>query len=110
MPPSGRIKKSSRNCAIFNVSNSKITKKWSSLAANTHQAALKVGAVDVNNFHKYTELKTAKDRFAVTPNNVTIDAYAAFDVTDEPVVIYVPALPEPRLSPRYNRDTKYFYE
>src|SRR5207249_1772363 len=30
------------------------------------------------------------------PNNVTIDAYAAFDVTDEPVIIYVPALSEPR--------------
>jgi hypothetical protein len=63
---------------------------------DTNQAGLKVGAVDVNNFRKYTELKTAKDRFVVTPNNVTIDAYAAFDVTDEPVVIYVPALSEPR--------------
>ena len=63
---------------------------------DTHQAGLKVGAVDVNNFRKYTELKTAKDRFVVTPNNVTIDAYAAFDVTDEPVVIYVPALSEAR--------------
>ena len=30
---------------------------------DTHQAGLKVGAVDVNNFRKYTELKTAKDRF-----------------------------------------------
>jgi hypothetical protein len=48
-------------------------------------------------FRKYTELKTAKDRFIVTPNNVTIDAYATFEVTDEPVVIYVPALSEPRL-------------
>jgi hypothetical protein len=63
---------------------------------DTHQAGLKVGAVDVNNFRKYTELKTAKDRFVVTPNNVTIDAYAAFDVTNEPVVVYVPALSEPR--------------
>jgi hypothetical protein len=62
----------------------------------TNQAGLKVGAVDVNNFRKYTKLKTAKDRFIVTPNNVTIDAYAAFDVTEEPVVIYVPALSEPR--------------
>jgi hypothetical protein len=63
---------------------------------DTLQAGLKVGATNINSFRKYTELKTAKDRFVVTPNNVTIDAYAAFDVTDEPVVIYVPALPEPR--------------
>jgi hypothetical protein len=63
---------------------------------DTLREGLKVGASDINNFRKYTELKTAKDRFVVTPNNVTIDAYAAFDVTDEPVVIYVPALPEPR--------------
>ena len=63
---------------------------------DTLQAGLKVGASDINNFRKYTELKTAKDRFVVTPNNVTIDAYAAYDVTDEPVVIYVPALLEPR--------------
>jgi hypothetical protein len=63
---------------------------------DTLQAGLKVGASDINDFRKYKELKTAKDRFVVTPNNVTIDAYAAFDVTDEPVVIYVPALPESR--------------
>jgi hypothetical protein len=29
----------------------------------------KSAPVDVNNFRKYTELKTAKDRFVVTPNN-----------------------------------------
>ena len=59
---------------------------------DTLQAGLKVGASDINDFRKYKELKTAKDRFVVTPKNVTIDAYAAFDVTDEPVFIHVPAL------------------
>ena len=45
---------------------------------------------------KVHRTKTAKDRFIVHPNNVTIGAYATFEVTDEPVVIYVPALSEPR--------------
>jgi hypothetical protein len=53
---------------------------------------LQVGAVGLNTFRKYAELKSAKDRFIVTPNNVTIDAYGAFDVTDEPVVVFVPKL------------------
>ena len=47
-------------------------------------------------FRKYPELKTAKDKFVVTPNNVTIDAYATFNVTAEPVVVFVPALTEQR--------------
>lgn len=42
------------------------------------------------------DVKTAKDRFVVTPNNVTIDAYALIDVSKEPVVLSVPALSEPR--------------
>lgn len=58
----------------------------------TVDAGLKVGATAINTFRKYAELKSAKDRFVVTPNNVTIDSYAAFDVTDEPVVIFVPKL------------------
>jgi hypothetical protein len=55
-----------------------------------------VGGADLNAFRKFTALKTAKDRFVVTPNNVTIDAYANFDVTAEPVVVFVPRLSEPR--------------
>ena len=58
--------------------------------------SVEVGGSYINDFRKYTELKTAKDRFVVTPNNVTIDAYGTFDVTAEPVVIFVPALTEPR--------------
>ena len=50
----------------------------------------------INDFRRFTELKTAKDKFVATPNNVTIDAYASLDLTAEPVVIFVPALPEPR--------------
>ena len=49
-----------------------------------------------NDFSKYEELKTAKDRFVVTPNNVTIDAYASLDLTAEPAVIFVPALADSR--------------
>jgi hypothetical protein len=58
--------------------------------------AVNAGSVGWNTFRKFTELKTAKDRFVVTPNNVTIDAYAAFDVGREPVVIFVPKLEDER--------------
>ena len=58
--------------------------------------AVKVGGFYVNDLRKFTDLKTAKDRFVVTPNNVTIDCYACFDVTSEPLVVFVPKLPEPR--------------
>lgn len=58
--------------------------------------SVEVGGSFINDFRKYTELKTAKDRFVVTPNNVTIDAYATTDLTAEPVVIFVPALAESR--------------
>ncbi len=62
----------------------------------TGQAAGRVGATGVNTFRKYPELKTARDRFVVTPNNVTIDAYASYDVWKEPAVLHVPALADPR--------------
>lgn len=58
--------------------------------------ALKAGGTYVNQFRKFTDVKTAKDRFVVTPNNVTIDGYANYDVTDEPLVVFVPKLPAPR--------------
>ncbi len=58
--------------------------------------SLKVGGVKLNAFRKFPALKTAKDRFVVTPNNVTVDAYATFDVTSEPAVIFVPKLVEDR--------------
>jgi hypothetical protein len=41
-------------------------------------------------------LKTAEDRFVVTPNNLTIDAYAILDLADGPVVVYVPTLDSDR--------------
>ncbi len=55
-------------------------------------AGLKAGAVGLNTLRKFSSLKTAKDRFVVTPNNVTIDAYGICDVSQEPVVISVPRL------------------
>jgi hypothetical protein len=58
--------------------------------------AVAVGGSYINDFRKYAELKTAKDKFVVTPNNVTIDAYATLDLSTEPVVIFVPALAEQR--------------
>jgi hypothetical protein len=64
--------------------------------AQTTPESVKVGGVGYNEFRKFTELKTAKDRFVVTPNNVTIDAYALMDLSREPVVIVVPPLAEPR--------------
>ena len=64
--------------------------------SRTTPKSLQVGGAYLNDFRRYTELKTAKDKFVVTPNNVTIDAYATLDLTAEPVVIFVPALSEPR--------------
>jgi len=55
-----------------------------------------IGAVGINSLRKYSALKTAKDRFVVTPNNVTIDAYGHLYLAEEPVVVHVPALVEPR--------------
>jgi hypothetical protein len=64
--------------------------------SKTGIAGLKVGAVGLNTFRKYSELKTAKDRFIVTPNNVTIDSYGICDVSEEPAVIFVPKLASER--------------
>src|SRR4051794_14904924 len=64
--------------------------------SRTTPKSIEVGGAYLNDFRKYTELKTARDRFVVTPNNVTIDAYATLDLTAEPGVIFVPALSESR--------------
>jgi hypothetical protein len=60
--------------------------------SRTEPKAVEVGGAYINDFRRYTALKTAADKFIVTPNNVTIDAYATLDLTAEPVVIFVPAL------------------
>lgn len=57
---------------------------------------LTVQGIGPNSFQKFDRLKTAADRFVVTPNNLTIDAYAILDVSDGPVVLYVPAFSAPR--------------
>ncbi|MGO4835595.1 DUF1254 domain-containing protein, partial [Rhizobiaceae sp. 2RAB30] len=66
------------------------------MSGQTLAAGVKAGAVRVNDFRKFDKLKTAADRFVTTPNNVTLDAYGAADVSSEPVVIFVPKLSEPR--------------
>ena len=63
---------------------------------NTLSAGLKAGAVGLNYFRKFSNLKTATDKFVNTPNNVSIDAYAAADLTKEPLVVRVPTLTENR--------------
>jgi hypothetical protein len=59
-------------------------------------AVLQVKGIGLNSFRKFDQLKTADDRFVVTPNNLTIDAYAIVDLTRGPVVVHVPKLSEPR--------------
>jgi hypothetical protein len=66
--------------------------------------SVKVGGVYVNEFRKFPELKTAKDRFVVTPNNVTIDGYCSFDVTDDPFIVFVPKLTEPANVVRHDEE------
>ena len=58
--------------------------------------ALAVKGIGYNSFQRFERLKTADDRFVVTPNNLTVDSYAIFDVTDGPVVVFVPKLAERR--------------
>ena len=57
---------------------------------------LEVKGIGRNSFQKFDRLKTAEDRFVVTPNNLTIDGYAILDVADGPVVIHVPKLADDR--------------
>jgi hypothetical protein len=59
----------------------------------TTLAGLTAGATHINSGRKSADLKTAANRYVVTRNNVSIDAYGLVDVSVEPVVISVPALP-----------------
>ena len=63
---------------------------------HTLYAGLKAGAVGLNYFRKFPNLKTAADRFVNTPNNVSIDGYACADLSSEPVVVRVPTLSQNR--------------
>ena len=54
------------------------------------------GAAHVNVFRRIRKLKTAGDRDVVTPDNVTIEACGWIDLREEPMVVHVPALTEPR--------------
>jgi hypothetical protein len=64
--------------------------------ADNEPKAVEVGGAYINDFRRYTELKTAADRFVVTPHNITIDAYATLDLIAEPVMIFVPTLQDQR--------------
>jgi hypothetical protein len=64
--------------------------------ARTLPKSVEIGSVYINDFRRFPALKTAADKFVVTPNNVTIDAYAMLDLATEPVVIFVPSLREQR--------------
>ena len=57
----------------------------------TLAAGLKAGGVRIDGYRYFDELKTAADRFVVTPNNVTLDAYGFADLRVEPLVVSVPS-------------------
>ena len=62
----------------------------------TTLAGLAAGATHIKSWRKAADLKTAADRYVVTLNNVSIDAYGLVDVSVEPVVVSVHALPSAR--------------
>jgi hypothetical protein len=49
--------------------------------SRTEPKAIEVGGAYINDFRRYTALKTTAEKFVVTPSNVTIDAYATLDLT-----------------------------
>ncbi len=57
---------------------------------------LEVKGIGHTSIRKFDNLKTAEDRFVVTPNNLTIDGYAILDLADGPVAIHVPKLADDR--------------
>jgi hypothetical protein len=59
----------------------------------TTLAGLSAGATHFNSWRTSADLKTAADRCVVTQSNVSINAYGLVDVSVEPVVTSVPALP-----------------
>jgi hypothetical protein len=59
-------------------------------------AALRAGGTSVNYLHKFTTLRTAADRSVRTPNDMAIEACGVADLTEEPLVVNVPALHEHR--------------
>jgi len=63
---------------------------------HTSAAGLKAKGIGLNYLRKFPNLKTAADKFVNTPNNVSIDAYASADLTNEPVVLRVPPINEKR--------------
>jgi hypothetical protein len=64
--------------------------------ARAAEAAVRIGASHVNAFRRIPKLKTAADRYAVRPNNVTVDVHGWLDLRDGPVVVRVPTVTERR--------------
>ncbi len=62
----------------------------------TIRTGIRSGAIGLNAFSRSSTLKTEKDRFIPMPNDVTIEAYGAYDISREPVVLSVPYLMERR--------------
>lgn len=62
----------------------------------TLAAGLAANAFWVGGFHYFDNLKTAADRFVVTPNNVTIDGYGWADLRSEPLVVSTPSVGDGR--------------
>ncbi len=60
--------------------------------------AMKNGGSHINSFHYFDKPKPSSIRFVRTPNNVTIDAYAAGDLREEPIVLVVPKQEDDRWS------------
>jgi hypothetical protein len=57
----------------------------------TTPAGLPAGASHINSWRKSAALKAAADRYVVTLNKVSIDAYGLVEVSVAPVEISVPA-------------------
>ena len=65
-------------------------------SVRTALAGVAAGVTRINSGRKSADLKTAADGYVVAPNNVSIDAYGLVDVSVEPVMISVLALPSAR--------------
>src|SRR3954447_2540240 len=57
--------------------------------ARMAEAAVRTGTSQINAFE-------SADRHAAMPSDITLDAHGWLDLRDEPIVLHVPALTEPR--------------
>ncbi len=57
---------------------------------------LAVKGIGLNSFQKFAPAQDRRRPLRRPPNNLTIDGYAFFDVSEGPVVVFVPKLAEAR--------------